>query len=215
MFHIKIFTFNPVEENTYLLYNEKKECCIIDSGCYTSDERQVLQEYITENGLKPTLLLNTHCHFDHVFGSKFIHDVYGLEMHIHEKEKIMLEYASQSARGYGLDFENYEGPVHFLAENDIVHVGDDELKVLFIPGHSPGHIVFYCEKQGFVIGGDVLFKSSIGRTDIPFGDFDQLVSGIRSKLLVLPEETVVYPGHGGETTIGWEKKHNPFLTTSS
>lgn len=212
MLHIKIFTFNPVEENTYLLYNENKECCIIDPGCYDPRERQILQEYITENSLKPTLLLNTHCHFDHVFGNKFIHNTYGLELYIHKKEKIMLEYAPKSAQGYGLFFENYEGPVHFLAENDRMRLGDDEVTVLFIPGHSPGHIVFYCEKQGFVLGGDVLFRNSIGRTDIPFGDFDQLVSGIQAKLLVLPEETIVYPGHGGETTIGYEKRNNPFLT---
>lgn len=212
MLHIKIFTFNPVEENTYLLYNENKECCIIDPGCYDPRERQILQEYITENSLKPTLLLNTHCHFDHVFGNKFIHNTYGLELYIHKKEKIMLEYAPKSAQGYGLFFENYEGPVHFLAENDRMRLGDDEVTVLFIPGHSPGHIVFYCEKQGFVLGGDVLFRNSIGRTDIPFGDFDQLVSGIQAKLLVLPEETIVYPGHGGETTIGYEKRSNPFLT---
>lgn len=212
MLHIKIFSFNPVEENTYLLYNEHKECCIVDPGCYTDEERQVLQEYIAKNGLKPVLLLNTHCHFDHVFGNKFIHTTYGRELHIHEKEKVMLDYAPQSARGYGLFFENYEGSVHTLRENDIVRLGNDELKVLFIPGHSPGHVVFYCEKQGFIIGGDVLFKGSVGRTDIPFGDFDQLVGGIRSKLLVLPEETIVYPGHGEETTIGDEKRNNPFLT---
>ncbi|HJU46049.1 MAG TPA: MBL fold metallo-hydrolase [Chitinophagaceae bacterium] len=212
MLHIKSFTFNPVEENTYLLYNENKECCIIDPGCYTAAERQVLQDHITEKRLKPVLLLNTHCHFDHVFGNKFIYDTYGSELYIHEKEKVLLDYAPESARGYGLFFDNYEGHVHFLAEHTIVRIGQDELKVLFIPGHAPGHIVFYCEKQGFVIGGDVLFRGSIGRTDLPFGDFDQLVTGIRSKLLTLPEETVVYPGHGGATTIGDEKRNNPFLT---
>ena len=212
MIDIKMFTFNPVEENTYLLCNEDKQCCIIDPGCYTDDERRILQDHIMKNELRPTLMLNTHCHFDHVFGNKFIHDTYGLSLQIHEKEKIMLEYASRSASGYGLDFISYEGPVQFIAENDIIRLGEDELKVLFIPGHSPGHIVFYCEKQGFVIGGDVLFKNSVGRTDIPFGDFDQLISGIRSKLFTLPDETVVYPGHGGETTVGEEKKYNPFLT---
>lgn len=212
MLSIKIFTFNPVEENTYLLYNEQKECCIIDPGCYTSGERQVLQDYITANGLKPSLTLNTHCHFDHVFGTKFIHDRYGLKPHIHEKEQIMLEYAPKSARGYGLEFDAYEGEASLLKENEVVHFGDDLLKVLFIPGHSPGHVVFYCEKQGFVIGGDVLFRGSVGRTDIPFGDFDQLVSGIRNQLFVLPEETIVYPGHGEKTTIGYEKRNNPFLT---
>lgn len=212
MLHIKRFTFNPVEENMYLLYNEDKECCIVDPGCYTATEQETLQAFITANGLRPVLLLNTHCHFDHVFGNKFIHDTYGLELHIHEKEKVLLDYAPQSARGYGLSFDNYEGQVHFLAEKDKVQVGQDELKVLFIPGHAPGHIVFYCEKQGFVIGGDVLFRGSIGRTDLPFGDFDQLVSGIRSELFTLPEETIVYPGHGEETTVGYEKKSNPFFT---
>lgn len=212
MLYIKQFTFNPIEENTYLLFNEDKECCIIDPGCYTAGERQTLQTYITENGLKPMLLLNTHCHFDHVFGNKFIYDTYGLELHIHEKEKVLLDYAPVSAKGYELAFDNYEGPVHFLAENDMVQIGDSPLKVLFIPGHAPGHIVFYCEKQGFVIGGDVLFKESIGRTDIPFGDYEQLITGIRTKLFTLPDETIVYPGHGEKTTIGHEKKYNPFLT---
>lgn len=211
MFHIKTFTFNPVQENTYILSNEQQECCIIDAGCYDASERQLLKAYITGNNLKPVLLLNTHCHFDHVFGNKFIYDTYGLETHIHERDKVLLDYAPTSARGYGLDFEEYKGGVHFLAENDIIKVGEDELKVIFIPGHAPGHIVFYCERQGFVIGGDVLFKGSIGRTDLPFGDFDQLVSGIRSKLLTLPENTIIYSGHGETTTVGIEKSTNPFL----
>lgn len=214
MLEIKIFTFNPVEENTYLLYNQHKDCIIIDPGCYFEHERKMLKDFISDNGLTPKILLNTHCHFDHVFGNKFINETYGLELHIHPKEQILLEYAPKSAENYNISFQNYQGPLHFLNEGDIVTLGTDELKVLFTPGHAPGHIAFYCEKQGFVIDGDVLFKNSVGRTDIPFGDFDVLINSIRTRLLVLPDEVVIYPGHGDKTTIGNEKRDNPFLSIS-
>jgi hydroxyacylglutathione hydrolase len=211
MLSVKCFTFNPVQENTYVVFNEKDACCIIDPGCYFGNERRSLEEFIDEEQLAPKFLLNTHCHLDHVFGNKFIHDRYGLALHLHEKEKQVLDYAPSSGLQWNMPFENYRGDLIFLEEGDIIALDDDELKVFFTPGHSPGSICYYCEKQKFVIGGDVLFRLSIGRTDLPGGDFKTLMQSITEKLFVLPDETIVYPGHGEPTTIGFEKKNNPFL----
>jgi len=130
---------------------------------------------------------------------------------IHPNEERVLAFASESGRMYGIPFENYRGKLHFLQEHDIVKIGEDELKVLLTPGHSPGSICFYCEKQQFIIGGDVLFNESIGRTDLPGGNYETLLESIREKLFVLPDDVIVYPGHGVPTTIGHEKKYNPFL----
>lgn len=212
MLTVKGFVFSPIEENTYVLYNEAGECCIIDPGCYYSNERNELKDFIGESQLQPKYLLNTHCHLDHVFGNKFVFETYGLKPHIHPNEKQMLKLAPVSANMYNLPFENYEGDVNYLTEKDVIRLGDDVLKVIEAPGHSPGHICFYCEAQGFVIGGDVLFRESIGRTDLPGGNHAVLIQNIREKLFVLPKEVVVYPGHGPQTTIGYEMQNNPFLT---
>ncbi|MEO5996382.1 MAG: MBL fold metallo-hydrolase [Chitinophagaceae bacterium] len=211
MITVKGFTFNPVQENTYILFNEHLNCVIIDPGCYFSAERKELKDFINEYKLVLNYLLNTHCHLDHVFGNKFIFDTYGTHLHIHEKENPVLAYAPISAKNWNLPFDNYEDKLVFLKEGDLVLLGEDELKVLFTPGHSPGHICFYCEKQRFVIGGDVLFKRSIGRTDLPGGNHETLLRSIRQELFTLPDEVIVYPGHGEPTTIGFEKKHNPFF----
>ena len=211
MLTIKSFTFSPIQENTYVVFNEKDACIVIDPGCYFGNERRTLQEFLQEQKLTPNVLLNTHCHLDHVFGNKFIHDEYGLLLHLHEKEKPVLAYAPEAGLRWGMPFENYRGELVVLKEGDIVKLGEDELEVLFTPGHSPGSICFYCMAQQFIIGGDVLFRLGIGRTDLPGGDFDTLVTSIREKLFLLPDEVTVYPGHGEPTTIGFEKKNNPFL----
>jgi hydroxyacylglutathione hydrolase len=213
MFTVKAFTFSPIQENTYLLYNEQGQAIMIDPGCYFPEERDVLQNFITQNDLKPELLLNTHCHLDHVFGNKWIHETWGLLLHIHEKEKKVLEFAPASGLMWNLPFDNYNAELVYLNEQKKIQLGDDELELIFAPGHSPGHLCFYCRRQGFVIGGDVLFQESIGRTDLPGGDYDTLIHSIRTKLLVLPDETIVYSGHGEPTTIGHEKKFNPFLNS--
>jgi hydroxyacylglutathione hydrolase len=211
MLTVKSFVFSPVQENTYVLFDPKDACCIIDPGCYFGNERGALQEYIEQEGLRPELFLNTHCHLDHVFGNKFVYDTWGLPLHLHENEQPLLAAAPEYGRAWGLPFENYRGPLRFLAAGERVKCGDTELNVLFLPGHSPGSIGFYCESQGFIISGDVLFRGSIGRTDLPGGDHATLLDSIREQLWPLPDETIVYPGHGEPTTIGWEKKHNPFL----
>ena len=211
MLSIKSFTFNPVQENTYVLYNEQGQCCIIDPGCYFDEERAALKEFIEKSGLTPVLLLNTHCHLDHVFGNKFVHDTWNLTLHIHEKEKIVLETAPIAGKTWQLPFDNYEGPLATLKEGETIEVGNDELQIRFAPGHSPGSVCFYHEAGGFVIGGDVLFNGSIGRADLPGGDYDTLINSIQTQLFTLPDDTKVYSGHGPMTTIGIEKMNNPFV----
>jgi hydroxyacylglutathione hydrolase len=211
MLTVTTYTFNPVEENTYVLYNEQKECCIIDPGCYFQPERDELKTGLEKQGLRPVLLLNTHCHLDHVFGNKFVHDQWQLNLHLHEKEKAVLDFAPQSASMWGLPFDNYEGPLVYLKEGEIIRIGEDILEILFTPGHSPGSISFYHQAGGFVIGGDVLFNGSIGRTDLPGGDYATLVNSIQTRFFTLPDDTRVYSGHGPFTTIGFEKMNNPFV----
>lgn len=211
MLTVKSFTFNPVEENTYVIYNEQKECCIIDPGCYFPEERERLKTGIEKTGLTPVLLLNTHCHLDHVFGNKFVHDTWGLTLHLHEKEQPVLDFAPQSGLMYQLPFDNYEGPLIYLRENTKLRLGDEEFEIRFTPGHSPGSVSFYHKAGGFIIGGDVLFQGSIGRTDLPGGNFEILQQSIWEEFYTLPDETKVYPGHGPVTTVGEEKKNNAFV----
>lgn len=214
MLTVKRFTCNPLEENTYIVYNEESHCFIIDPGCYFGNERRELHNFIAEYKLVPKYLLNTHCHVDHVFGNKFVYDTYKINLHIHPNEKQVLEYAPVIAKQWNLPFENYSNGLNFLKEEDYIHIGNDSMKILFTPGHSPGHVCFYCEEQRFVIGGDVLFRMSIGRTDLPGGDHATLLQSITNKLFVMPDDVVVHPGHGEATTVGFEKKNNPFCRQS-
>lgn len=211
MISVAAFTFSPVQENTYVLYNGEKQAIIIDPGCYFTAEEEKLLQFIRDNELTPIKLLNTHCHLDHVFGNKWVHKQFGLELWLHKAEEPVLAFAPTSGQMWGLNFENYAGPLHFLEEGDVVELGNDRLEVILAPGHSPGSVCFYCRQQDFLIGGDVLFRESIGRTDLPGGDHQALLNSIREKLFVLPGHTEVFPGHGPSTTIGHEIKHNPFL----
>ena len=211
MLTVKHFTFNPVQENTYVVYNELGECAFVDPGCYFEAERNELKAFTDEKQLIPKYLLNTHCHLDHVFGNKFVFDTWGLNLHLHQMEKPVLDYAPTSGKGWGLPFENYVGPFHWLHSGDEIVLGQNRLSVLFTPGHSPGHISFYCPEDRFVLSGDVLFRGSIGRTDFPGGSFERLIQSIREELFVLPDDIKVYSGHGDVTTVGEEKRNNPFL----
>ena len=211
MIHVQMFTFNPVQENTFVLWNEKNNAIIIDPGCYFTAEQETLQNFIKNKDITPVQLLNTHCHLDHVFGNKWVANMYDLELFIHSNEEKVLAVAPATALMWGLGMENYKGPLHFLNEGDTIHFDNDKLEVILAPGHSPGHVCFYCAEQNFLIGGDVLFLESIGRTDLPGGNHEQLLHNIQTKLFALPNETIVYPGHGTQTTIAHEKKFNPFL----
>lgn len=212
MIEVKSFTFNPFQENTYLLINGKKECFIIDPGCYSATEQKTLTDTITANGLTPVELLNTHCHLDHIFGNSLVSRLYTLKPRIHPLEQPILDRSPQAGQLYNIPFEPSPNPsAHYLEDNEIIRWGEDELKVILAPGHSPGSVCFYCEKQQFLLGGDVLFRESIGRSDLPGGNYAALERSIRERLYTLPEGVIVYPGHGPETTIGHEKKHNPFV----
>ncbi len=211
MLTLHSFTFSPIQENTYLLFNEQKQCIIIDPGCYFPEERETVKAFISAKGLVPVYLLNTHCHLDHVFGNKFIAETFGLTLHIHPLEKEVLAFAPASGLMWNMPFDNYQGEFVWLAETSKITLGEEELEILFTPGHSPGSISFYSAKQGFIISGDVLFQGSIGRTDLPGGNHATLLQSIREKILNLPDQTIVYSGHGAPTTIGQERKQNPFL----
>lgn len=211
MLTVQPFTFNPVQENTYVLYNEKGDCAIIDPGCYFASEEKALTDFVQQNKLRPVLLLNTHCHLDHIFGNRFVHKTYGLTLHLHALEKPVLEYGPAAGQLWQLPFDNYDGELIFLEEGQTIAFGNDELQVLFTPGHSPGSVSFYSLQNKFVVSGDVLFERSVGRTDLPGGDFQVLEESIKTKLYTLAAETIVYPGHGGSTTIGDEIKGNPFV----
>lgn len=211
MLTIHFFEFSPIAENTYVLQNEAGDCLIIDPGCYHSGEEAQLKAYIESTNLRPVQLLNTHCHLDHVFGNRFVYETYKLPLHLHPLEEKVLAYAPEAGNRWGMPFRNYDGPLHFIKGGDKIMLGEDELLVIEAPGHSPGHVCFYCEKQQFLIGGDVLFRRSIGRTDLPGGNHQQLLTSIRDHIFVLPDAVRVYPGHGTSTTIGFEKRENPFL----
>ena len=212
MTRVAKFTFNPFQENTYILHDETKECIIIDPGCYTDVERIQLKTYIEENKLTPVRLINTHCHIDHVFGNHFIADTYNLPLEIHKGEVPVLESVPQVCKMYGIPLpQPSPSAERFIEEGDLIKFGSSQLKTLFTPGHSPASISFYCETRQFVIAGDVLFYGSIGRTDLPGGNFNTLIASIKNQFFPLGDDVVVYPGHGEKTTIGFEKKHNPFL----
>ena len=209
---IKSFTFNPFQENTYIIYDKTKECLIVDPGCYTEEEKNILKEFITKQKLTPTKLINTHCHIDHILGNKFVHQQWGVPLYIHKADLPLLENAKKISQMYG--FENYEDsplPQHYLEEENIITCGKSSFNILFTPGHAPGHICLLNKKNNIIISGDVIFKNSIGRTDLPGGDHNTLMNSIMKKIFPLPNETQIFCGHGPITSLGSEKKHNPFL----
>ncbi|MFW0714859.1 MBL fold metallo-hydrolase [Pedobacter sp. N23S346] len=212
MITVKTLTFNAYSENTYILFDETKECIIIDPGMYEGYEQNELVSFIRENDLKPVLLLNTHCHLDHVFGNKFVFDTYSLKPQFHEGELVVLNAVPGYAPSMG--FTQYQIsplPDTYLTEADTITFGNSSLSIIFAPGHSPAHLCFYSKADHILMGGDVLFQGSIGRTDLPGGNHQQLIQNISQRLFVLPDETTVYPGHGPTTTIGYEKQNNPFF----
>lgn len=211
MITVQQFTFNPVQENTYLLCHQNGKAILIDPGCYYVAEQDLLKKFINDNNLTITQLVNTHCHLDHVFGNKWAAETFNLELYIHPLEEKLLEYAPTSGLQWGLSFENYNGKLNFLNEGDKLMLEDEVIEILHTPGHSPGSISFYNKNHNVLISGDVLFKESIGRTDLPLGDYDTLIKSIQEKLFVLPDVTRVYSGHGPQTTIGYEKMNNPFV----
>lgn len=210
---VTYLTNNPFQENTYILYDETKECIIIDPGCFYGHEKEALVGYIQQHDLKPVRLINTHCHIDHVFGNKFVADTYGLGLEIHQGELVVLQAIPQVAQMYGIPYkEPSPEPTRYIAAGELIEFGNTKLEARFTPGHSPASLSFYCAESGFIIGGDVLFQGSIGRTDLPGGNMATLLKSIETHFLSLDDDTLVYSGHGNSTTIGAERQSNPFLT---
>jgi len=210
MLQVKKFVFNPFMENTYVLFDETNDCIIIDPGCVEKDEEIQLTEFIQSKSLAVKQLINTHCHIDHVLGNAFVKRKFNVALSIHPIEEPMLKAVKTYASNYGFFQYQDSTPDSFLNEGDRVVLGNQKLEILFVPGHSPGHIVLYHELTKILMGGDVLFENSIGRTDLPGGDFDTLINSIHQKLFTLPDDVTVYCGHGSETSIGYEKRNNPF-----
>ena len=204
-------TFNPFEENTYFLIAPNNDCIIIDPGCFDEKERQELKDFISANNLNPVRLINTHCHIDHILGNAFVAEEYKLGLEIHEGEVPVLKAGMTIAGMYDIPYNPSPDPTAYLKPGEEILLDGHPMKILFTPGHSPASICLYNEADKWLIGGDVLFYESIGRTDLPGGDFNTLINSIRTQLFTLPDDVVVYPGHGMETRIGYEKMFNPFL----
>jgi hydroxyacylglutathione hydrolase len=204
--------FSPIQVNTYVLADKSGDCAIIDCGCYDRNEFSALVDLLESNKLKPVLLLNTHCHLDHVFGNKFIKEKYNLNPYSSELEEPNRKNASNHALLFGLFMDTPPEPAGFITDHQKVVFGEYTLLALPVPGHTPGSLAFYSESDSCVFTGDALFAGSIGRTDLPGGSFETLITGIRKQLLTLPPETIVYSGHGPETTIERESKTNQYLT---
>lgn len=211
MINIHYFTFGPFQENTYILWDETKECIILDPGNNNASENKKLSDFITEKQLILKRLILTHAHVDHINGNKYVFDTYGLLPEVHKDDVYFIEKHLATATMYGISVEQSPMPKAFINEGDIIKFGNSTLNTLHTPGHSPGSISFYNLEDKFIIGGDVLFYGSIGRTDLPMGNHETLIKSIKEKLMPLGDDMKVYSGHGMPTTIGFERTHNPFL----
>jgi hydroxyacylglutathione hydrolase len=212
MISIKKFVFSPFQENTYIVYNQHKNAIVVDPGCYENQEKEALKSFIKTEGLTVKKLINTHCHLDHVFGNRFVCDTYQVLPEYHKLDEPTMKMAPISASMYGIPgFEESPKCEEYLMENTVLSLDEDEFELRFCPGHAPGHLVLINHSQKLVIGGDVLFRASIGRTDLPGGNHQALIDSIKSQLFTLSDDFLVYSGHGPETTIGYEKENNPFL----
>lgn len=211
MLYLKSFCFNPFQQNTYLIYDEEKTAYVIDPGNSNPSENNILKNFISENNLNLKRLLLTHAHIDHVLGNKFIFDTYGLLPEVHKDDLFFIEQMSRTAAMYGVNCDQSPMPEKFIQEGDSITLGKYTFDCLHTPGHSPGSISFYNNENKLLISGDVLFSGSIGRSDLPLGNHETLINSIKTKLLVLNDDTRVYSGHGPSTTIGFERDTNPFL----
>lgn len=210
MLNVASFTFNPFQENTFVVYAGER-AILIDPGCCDTAEERELEAWFNERGLKPERLVLTHAHIDHVMGCAWASDRYGLKPELHMADLQLLRMAPRQGQLYGVPCQPAPDPERFIEEGERIALGDHELRVLFVPGHAPGHIALYAEAERFVIAGDVLFHGSIGRTDLPGGNFDTLIKSIKEQLFPLGDDVTVHCGHGPSTTIGRERRSNPFL----
>jgi hydroxyacylglutathione hydrolase len=214
MIKIKTFAFNPFQVNTFVVYDDSLDCVIIDAACYQEEEFEKFFDFISEKSLRPVAVLNTHGHVDHLTGTRSVCEKYGINLFMHKDDQFLLENAVAQGRAFGFDIETPPLPESWLKDGDKFNFGKSEVIAWHAPGHSAGSLIFYSAEAKFLITGDVLFDGSIGRTDLPGGDYEQLINSIKTKILVLPRDTRVLPGHGPETSVGKEMDFNPFLNKS-
>ncbi len=212
MLNVACFTFNPFQENTYLVYDETRAGVLFDPGCWQQSEKDELLAFIRDRQIRLERLINTHCHIDHILGNQFIAEKFGLQLEIHRGELPVLEAAPGVAAMFGMPYTEISPmPGRFIEDGDQIMFGHSQLQAKLVPGHSPASLCFFSQQDRLLIAGDVLFQGSIGRTDLPGGDYDTLIRSIRERVFPLGDDVVVYPGHGPETTVGVERKTNPFL----
>jgi len=211
MFQIKAFVFNFASENTYVLFNENKNAWLIDPGNMSEQETRVLQNFIKENELNVVKIVLTHAHIDHVLGLQWAFDTYKVPVTMHKDDQEVLDMFQISGMRFGMELDHINVNIEYINEDDELDFDGEKFKIYHVPGHSPGSVVYHNDNQKFIISGDVLFEGSIGRTDLYKGNYDQLIEGIKTKLLILDEDTQVFSGHGNPTKIGFEKQYNPFL----
>jgi hydroxyacylglutathione hydrolase len=209
MLSVKVFTFNQFQENTSIVYcDDTLEAAVIDPGCYETSERNQLTEFIKKKNLKVVRLLNTHGHVDHVLGNFFVKNNFQVSLGIHELDLPTLKAVEVYAPSYGYPSYEPTNADYYLSDHETIMIGNGKLEVVFAPGHAPGHVVFYAQSEKFVIGGDTLFQNGIGRTDLPGGDFQTLVNSIKTRLFTLPKDVIIFPGHGPNTSVGYELENN-------
>ena len=208
---VHTFVFNPFYENTYVLYDDSRAAVIIDPGCYEGYEQQELIQFIKDTNLKPVAVWNTHCHIDHVLGNAFCKRQFQIPLLVPIGEKAVLDAVPAYSSNYG--FQKYEPAEvdQWIDAPSTLSFGNTELEVILAPGHAPGHVMYYHKPTAQLLAGDVIFKESIGRTDLPGGDFVTLEKSIKTVVYTLPENVVIFPGHGPTTTVGHEKQFNPFV----
>ncbi len=211
MISIKIFEFNPLMVNAFILFDETKECILIDPSCYEEHEKKELSEFIEENELRPVMILNTHAHFDHIMGNKYCREKYNIKIGLNENDLFLYKGSSDSAQLFGMSVDDQPNPDFYVNDKELIKFGNSEITAFLSPGHSPGSLVFGNTEQKIIISGDVLFRGSVGRTDLPGGNMSTLIESINKNLMILPDDTKVFPGHGPETNIGFERKMNPFI----
>jgi len=214
MIDIKIFEFNPIQVNGFVVFDETKECVLIDPACFEEYEKEELSSFIDKNGLIPKMLLNTHAHFDHIMGNKFCREKYNIKIGMHEDDLFLYKSSSESAKMFGMSVDDQPEPNFLIKDREIIKFGNSELMAILCPGHSPGSLVYSSTKDEILITGDVLFQGSIGRTDLPGGNYETLINSIKNNLMEFPDNTRVFPGHGPETNIGFERRSNPFINGS-
>lgn len=212
MMEVKRFVFNPLQENTYVVWDASGDCVVVDAGNLSAREDRALSDFISGQGLNPVLALNTHGHFDHIAGTSYVCDTYGAKLALSSKDAFLLEAAPQTARMYGIQMGEVPSTIGIdLAATDEITFGETVLKIIPTPGHTPGHVSLFEPLSGTLFTGDTLFRESIGRTDLPGGDYSWIMRSILEKIVPLGDGVRVLPGHGDETTIGHEVLYNPFI----